>query len=233
MCCIDWPMFKIKICGITTVDDALVAAEAGADAIGLNFYEKSPRFASDAGRICEQVPAGVLRVGVFVNASVNGLVERLSAVQLDAVQLHGDEPPEFLSELALSPAWNHLPVVRALRCPAGSLEAACRHMAAYERLDRQPAAVLIDAYHPNSYGGTGIAGDWRTLGKRGELLSGRPLILAGGLTPANVAEAITIARPDGVDVSSGVEASPGRKDAGKVRAFIAAAKKAFARLDNH
>jgi phosphoribosylanthranilate isomerase len=225
-------MFKIKICGITTPEDAILAAEAGADAIGINFYEQSPRFASRGTEICASVP-GLLRVGVFVNPSLPKLKEMLSETQLNAIQIHGDEPAELYEEvtsLARNIIYEHLPVVRAFRCPRREFKPIARYLDKLAQLRCCPAAILVDAHDSNSYGGTGLNLDWNCLYSQRSLFGNYPLILAGGLTPDNVAEAIATARPDAVDVASGVESSPGKKDPAKVREFVAAAKEAFARL---
>ena len=211
-------MFRIKICGITTVEDALLAAEAGADAIGLNFYERSPRYVTTerAKEICEALPASVAKVGVFVNSLPKGIVATAERVGLSAIQLHGDEGPDFLGLLG------KLPVIKAFRCRESTLSSVRAFLDLCPE-SSHPAAVLLDAHAPGNYGGTGEILDWQRLHAERHQLLGLPLILAGGLTPQNVAEAIRIAQPDAVDTASGVETSPGKKDAVKVRAFVAAA----------
>ena len=214
-------MFRIKICGITTVEDALLAAEAGADAIGFNFYERSPRYVTTerAKEICLALPAGVAKVGVFVNSLPKGIAATAERVGLDAIQLHGDEGPDFLGAIG------KLPVIKAFRCHESTLNS----VRAFLSLCSEPSfpiAILLDAHAPGSYGGTGQVLDWQRLHAERHQLLGLPLILAGGLTPQNVAEAIRVARPDAVDTASGVEVSPGKKDPAKVRAFISAAKEA-------
>jgi phosphoribosylanthranilate isomerase len=245
-------VFKIKICGITNVEDALLAAEAGADAIGLNFYEKSPRCVT-ADRAAEIVsrlreeysPAQVQVVGVFVNHSLDEILWTIREAELYAsgfcVQLHGDEPPALLRELQAQglgtaghvlQATGHVPtvpVIRALRCAGADLSAATDYLQECERLSASPQGVLIDAFQPGVYGGTGTRADWSVV-RRHRWRS--PVILAGGLTPENVAEGIATACPDAVDVASGVESAPGKKDPAKVRAFVAAAKRAFTQLDD-
>lgn len=216
-------MFRIKICGITSVADALLAAEAGADAIGLNFYERSPRYvtAERAKEICAALPAGLAKVGVFVNSLPKGIVAAAERAGLNAVQLHGDEGPDFLAALG------SLPAIKAFRCRESTLNS----VRAFLNLCPEsslPIAVLLDAHVPGNYGGTGQVLDWQRLRAQRPHLLGLPLILAGGLTPENVAEAIRVAQPEAVDTASGVESSPGVKDAGKLRAFIASAKSAFA-----
>jgi phosphoribosylanthranilate isomerase len=219
--------FRIKICGVTNINDAQVAVDAGADAIGLNFYGRSPRHVSSnaAQFIAERLKGDVDRVGVFVNAPADAIREICRASSIGIVQLHGDEPTEFLRELK-----GKLEIIRARRLDAGGIAAidvdlqACAYASG-----SPPSAVLIDAAAAGQYGGTGTTVDWRQLAGHESMLSA-PLILAGGLTPDNVAEAIRIVRPKAVDVASGVESSPGKKDAAKVRDFIAAARDAFEHL---
>jgi phosphoribosylanthranilate isomerase len=216
-------VFRIKICGITTAANALLAAEAGADAIGLNFYDKSPRCvtAERAKEICDALPAGVAKVGVFVNSLPKGIIATVNRVGLTAVQLHGDEGPDFLAALG------KLPVIKAFRCKESTLDGVKAFLDLCGE-SSQPIAVLLDAHAPGTYGGTGQVLDWAALGKERNKLLGLPLILAGGLTPQNVAQAISLARPDAVDTASGVESAPGIKDPGRVSAFLKAANAALA-----
>ena len=208
-------MFQIKICGVTQCDDALAIVAAGADAIGLNFYARSPRFV-DVERACaivESLPSEVKKVGVFVNAS-SAEIERIAReVGLDVIQLHGDEPPEMLAELT---AW---PVVKAFRGLEGGLDAISRFVE--QSRTHVPKLILLDAAAPSGeYGGSGRVVDWLAAAEYRRLANLPPLILAGGLKPENVAEAIRLVRPWGVDTASGVESSPGHKDAAKVHAFV-------------
>jgi phosphoribosylanthranilate isomerase len=202
---------RSKICGITRIEDALAAVEAGADAIGFVFYAKSPRAVSvqQARAIIQALPPFVTTVGLFVNASRCELGEILDAVPLDLLQFHGDEVVEDCE------GW-HRPYIKALRVKAGDDIAAA--------VDAYPSAsgVLLDTYVEGVPGGTGEAFDWSLIPQS---LS-KPLILAGGLTPENVADAVTRVKPYAVDVSGGVEASKGIKDHAKVRAFIDAVRKA-------
>ena len=201
-------MAKVKICGITNLEDALFAAEAGADALGFVFYAKSPRcIAPDRAReIILRLPPFVTKVGVFVNEELDRVREIMAYCHLDYAQLHGDEPPEQVA--ALAPR-----VIKAVRV---------RLAADIERLAQYRAvAYLLDTYHPTKHGGTGEAFDWELAV---EAKSHGPIILAGGLTPDNVAAAIERVQPYAVDVSSGVEAAPGIKDYQKVQCFIIAAK---------
>jgi phosphoribosylanthranilate isomerase len=232
-------MFQIKICGITTVDDALLAAEAGADAIGLNFYAQSPRCVTPemaqaiVARLRERFSAERVAVyAVCVNASPDEIGQFLDPAGRGiipgwGVQLHGDEPPATIRDIR---QLTRTPVARAFRCRGSNLADVASYLGECRNLGAMPDAILLDAFAPGSYGGTGHVVDWPAVGSRGERLFGLPLVLAGGLTSENVAEAIATARPDAVDVASGVEASPGKKDMAKVRAFVAAAKTAFDKL---
>jgi phosphoribosylanthranilate isomerase len=221
-------MFRIKICGITTVEDAVLAVDAGADAIGLNFVEQSPRFVTRqrAGDIAAAIPEGVDLVGVFVNASLDEMLAVADQLQLDFIQLHGDEPPDRLMELA------GRPVVRAFRCQSGQYDPILRYLATCQQLGVSPAAALVDAYEPGRYGGTGRTLNWSDVRRLGSLMSGVHLVLAGGLNVTNVGDAILQAHPAGVDVASGVEAAPGRKDPALVRDFVQAARQALDTLQS-
>ncbi len=200
---------RIKICGITRVEDALVAAEAGADAIGLVFYPPSPRAVSvdQARRIIAALPPFVTTVGLFVNAGRDELNRILDAVPLDLLQFHGDESPAECEGYGRR-------YLKALRVQPG--DDVLAGMARYPGA----AGILLDTFVAGVPGGTGETFDWTRVPAH----SGRPLVLAGGLTAENVRMAIAQARPYAVDVSGGVECSKGIKDAQKVRAFIAAAK---------
>jgi phosphoribosylanthranilate isomerase len=212
-------MTRVKICGITNLEDALFAAEAGADALGFVFYTKSPRYiAPDRAReIILRLPPFVAKVGVFVNdpplflPTLGGrkgraVKEIMAHCHLDYAQLHGDEPPEQVAALA----------------PQAIKVMQVRSAADVERLNAyQAAAYLLDAYHPTKPGGTGETWDWELAAAAKRY---GPVILAGGLTPDNVGDAIERVHPYAVDVSSGVEAAPGIKDHQKVWRFIIAAK---------
>ena len=215
-------MFRIKICGITSPLDAQHAAAAGADALGLNFYSQSPRFlsADRAAAVADAVPAGVAKVGLFVNASACQVRETFDELKLDLVQLHGDEPPEFLVEL------EGRPVMRAFRLEAANLGPVSDYLDRCRELGCLPRLVLIDGFRSGHYGGTGQAVDWRKLATARAALGEVPLVLAGGLTEANVAEAITLVRPAAVDTASGVE-SQGKKDRQRMQAFVDAARRAL------
>lgn len=203
----------VKICGITCLEDGLAAAEAGADAVGFVFWPRSPRCveAEQARRIGAALPASVVRVGVFVDAPAAELARVAVGAGLDVLQLHGSEAPDALQGLP-RPAW------KALRVGGG--------LAAFDvaRWEGRAAGILLDAQSDAAPGGTGQSFDWR-LARTARQHAGF-LILAGGLNPDNVGAAIAAVTPDGVDVSSGIESRPGRKDAGKLRAFVAAARSA-------
>jgi phosphoribosylanthranilate isomerase len=200
-------MTKVKICGIKTVDDALAAMDAGADMLGFNFYPKSPRYI-DPG-ICRDIMAVMRKyghltyVGVFVNAPVAEIRATLETCALSLIQLHGDEAPETLQ------AFQGM-AYKAFRGRPNNL-------VEYARV--QPPVFLIDATVPGAYGGTGVQADWSAAA---DLARQYPILLAGGLTPENVAEAVRQVNPWGVDVASGVESSPGVKDPAKMRAFVKA-----------
>ena len=218
-------MFQVKICGITSVNDAQAAADAGADAIGLNFYPDSPRYVKPetAFEICQQLPQ-LLKVAVFVNEPSATIRQQAQQIGFDAVQLHGDETPEQVAELA------DLRLIRAFRCRDSSLETVEDYWHVCQQQESLPQALLLDAYHPEQYGGTGQCLAWNQLHPPPPLLRGSSWILAGGLTPTNVAEAIRSARPDGVDTAGGVESEPGQKDHALIQQFVTAARTAFASL---
>lgn len=215
-------MFQTKICGITCLEDAQAAVDAGVDAIGLNFYGKSVRCVTPglAQEICAALPSMVKRVGVFVNESEETIRAVAETCRLDAVQLHGNEPPDFLPRL------KGLRTIVALRPRTGIGEVA-QYIEKCFALDALPQMLLIDAYKPGEYGGTGETVDWQAMRELHTVVHGIPLILAGGLTPLNVRQAIEIAQPDAVDTASGVETSPERKCPAKMQAFVASATHAF------
>lgn len=218
-------MFRVKICGITRTKDAELAARVGADAIGLNFYPKSPRCCplDQARKIAAAVPDHVCRVGVFVDASAKEIRETAAAVPLDAVQLCGNETPELLREVC------PLPIVRVARFGL-EVDELVAYLEACHRLRSVPRMLLADAHKAGHYGGTGTTLDWELVAAARTRLKGIPLALAGGLTPKNVSEAVGIVRPWAVDVASGVESKPGVKSAKLVEAFVAAAREALDRV---
>ena len=203
----------VKICGITSEADALAAAEAGADAIGLMFYEGSPRHVTleQAKAISVALPQHVMRVGVFVNAEEAFVHQALTECMLNILQFHGDETPEECSRYPVM-------TLKAFRVQGEETLA---------QLEAYPSAgYLLDAYVKDALGGTGATFNWDLAVRAQEF--GKPIFLAGGMTPENVAEAVRKVQPFGVDVSSGVEIEPGRKDAEQMRTFVAAAKGALA-----
>jgi phosphoribosylanthranilate isomerase len=201
------PPARVKICGITRLDDALAAVDLGADALGLNFWPGSKRFIApaDARAIVRRLPPFVAAVGLFVNPTREEVLRALDASGAGVVQLHGDESPELCASIPF-------PVVKAIRVSDARALAA---LASYD-----VRAFLLDA-PCTGYGGSGTSFDWKlAAGAAREV----PLILAGGLHPGNVAEAIRTVRPWAVDVASGVESAPGVKDPEKMRLFIERAK---------
>jgi len=201
---------KVKICGITNVEDAQAAQAAGADLLGFVFYEKSPRCVTveQAAAIARTVSPFVVRVGLFVDAPPQLVMEAMSACGLQLLQFHGDETPEYCRQFgAMS--------MKAFRV---------KDAETIRTLPEYPTdALLLDAFVPGQHGGTGYSFNWDLAVDAVNL--GKPVFLAGGLTPGNVAEAVCKVRPYGVDVSSGVESAPGKKDHAKVKAFIEAAKR--------
>ncbi|HWN29814.1 MAG TPA: phosphoribosylanthranilate isomerase [Burkholderiales bacterium] len=196
---------RIKICGITRGQDAVTAAELGAHAVGLMFYEDSPRFISvhQANKVSGVLPPFVTRVGVFVNPVEQQVQTILGALRLDLLQFHGDEPPQFCARFGM-------PYIKAVRVRKGMdlLQYASRY--------HDAKGLLLDAHSEGAYGGTGEAFDWSLIPANLPL----PIILSGGLNAANVARAIRQVRPWAVDVSSGVESEKGIKDAAKIAAFM-------------
>jgi phosphoribosylanthranilate isomerase len=201
-------MTRVKVCGITNSEDALCAVRLGASALGFVFYEKSPRFVApeEAGEIIRKVPPFVTKVGVFVNAGADYLREARDIARFDVYQFHGDETPEFCSAFGED-------YIKAIRVKdADSLEAVNLY---------DTDAFLFDAYSPDAYGGTGENFSWDVLS--GRKLGDKFVILSGGLNPDNVRDAIRAVGPYAVDVSSGVESSPGVKDHLKLGRFMEAA----------
>jgi phosphoribosylanthranilate isomerase len=203
---------KIKICGLTNLEDALAAAEAGADAVGFVFYQKSPRYidSSAVRAIVRALPPFVLPVGVFVNESVETVRDTMDTCGLALAQLHGDESSAYCEQVGR-------PVLKALRVKD---RISALSVAEYQGRAGVRGFVL-DACSDQAYGGTGLLADWNVAAALAKTCQ---ILLAGGLTPENVADAVTAVRPYGVDVSSGVESSPGKKDHGRLRAFVQAAR---------
>ena len=196
---------RVKVCGITRPEHASAAAGAGADAIGLMFYEPSPRYVTPARAraVCAALPPLVSVVGVFVNPQPGEIETVVEGLPVDLLQFHGEEPPELC-------AGTGKPYVKAVRVRSRDdiVKAAARYTDA--------RALLLDAHHDALWGGTGSRFDWSVVPDD----VGRPIVLAGGLTPANVADAIRLVRPFAVDVSGGVESAPGQKDAESIERFM-------------
>jgi phosphoribosylanthranilate isomerase len=206
-------MVMVKICGITNWTDARLAVEAGADFLGFNFYPPSPRYIlpSEARRIARRLPKKIRTVGVFVNQTEERMVEIARSVGLDFLQLHGDESPDTVSRLRRC-----LPVIKALQVRKAFRTA---KFASFRAAD----ALLLDSFDSRRRGGTGKTFQW-SLARRAKRY-GR-IFLAGGLTPENVAEAIRVAKPYAIDVCTGVEEKPGKKDAARIKALMKAVRSA-------
>lgn len=203
-------MTRVKICGITNQDDALCAAETGAHALGFVFYSKSPRNIKlrIAAKICQALPPFISKVGVFVNESEATIQKIVRECGLSAIQLHGDESPAFCQKF-------DLPVIKAFQIRS------IKDMAQLSKY--QVNGHLLDTYSEKMRGGTGAVFDWNLAVKAKRF--GRRIILSGGLTPQNVVQAIRKVQPFAMDVSSGVEKSPGKKDPAKIKSFLRACMK--------
>lgn len=208
---------RVKICGITRVEDGLAAAQAGADAIGLVFYPQSPRAVNieTARAICAALPPFVTTVGLFVDAEPHVIREILADVALDTLQFHGAETPDYCRQFGR-------PFLKALRM-RDALDVGAEH-----RRYADARALLLDTYRAGVPGGTGEVFDWQLVPRA---LAAR-IVLAGGLNPGNVEAAIVAAQPYAVDVSGGVESAPGIKDAQRIREFVGAVNRADAVFDN-
>ena len=198
-------MTEIKICGITNLDDALVVAESGADALGFIFYSKSPRYVSPekAKEIIENLPREITRVGVFVNHRAKEVKEIVGFCGLNLVQLHGNETPEYCRQFTAS-------IVIKAFSPKTENDL-------HILKDYPVSAVLLDTFDPKLYGGTGKTSSWELVSM---IKKSHPLILSGGLNINNITEAMETVHPDAIDINSGVESSPGEKDHDKVRKII-------------
>jgi len=192
---------KVKICGITNYRDAKAAVDMGADLLGFNFYPKSPRYITpkDAAKIINRLPAFVDVVGLFVNSSLKQILETIDLCQLDWVQLHGDEKPSFCDKLLT----HHVRTMKAIRVKNK------RDIARANKYFTD--AVLLDAFHPEKYGGTGLKFDWNIIGHMS-----KRVFLAGGINPDNAAAAVELG-VYGIDICSGVEAQPDKKDPAKMK----------------
>jgi len=216
------PVPWVKLCGVRDVATTVALAGLEPDALGLNFYPPSPRFVSRdvAAEIVAVLPNSVAAIGVFVNETPDEILDTVAAVGLAAVQLHGDEPPEVIA--ALRNRHPDLTVLRAWRVGEDGLAPLAAYLDACDRQDVRPDAVLVDAKVEGAYGGTGRTAPWERL--RAYDPAWPPLILAGGLTPANVADAVATVQPWGVDTAGGVENAPGVKDPALAVAFLAAVR---------
>jgi phosphoribosylanthranilate isomerase len=202
-------MTKVNICGITNLEDALLSAKFGADALGFNFYKKSPRYISseNAREIVAQLPPKILKVGVFVNENLEKIIEIAESAKLEAIQLHGEETPEFARQLK---AKTNLEIIKAFRVS--------ENFQPEDVLPYEVDAILLDAYNPKEHGGTGETFDWEIAKKVKEIVP--KLYLAGGLSAENVAEAVSKVKPFAVDACSLLEREKGLKESAKVRDFI-------------
>lgn len=205
-------MTKVKICGITNLEDARLSVKFGADALGFNFYVKSPRFITPekAAEIIAELPPEVLKVGVFVNETLDRVVEIAQVARLDALQIHGEESPEYARELKSK---SGLEIIKAFRVsPEFKPE---------DVLEYEVDAILLDAYNPKEHGGTGETFDWEVAKKVQEIFP--KMYLAGGLGPENISDAVSRVNPFAVDVCSGVERAKGMKDEAALRSFLSEA----------
>lgn len=213
---LDCFMTKVKICGITNLEDAELSVKFGADALGFNFYQKSPRYITTEKtiEIIEKLPENVLKVGVFVNESLEKIAETAKIAKLNALQLHGEETPEFAKELKLK---TNLEIIKAFRVsPTFQPE---------DVLQYEVDAILLDAYNPKEHGGTGETFDWEIAKKVQEIFP--KTYLAGGLRHENIGIAIGDVKPFAVDACSGIESQKGKKDKIKLINFVTKAKKRF------
>lgn len=201
----------VKICGVARIEDAVTAAQCGAHAIGLVFYRPSPRYVAPslAGEIIRALPPFVTAVGLFVDATAQEVRETLAAAPVGLLQFHGAESPAFCRQFGL-------PYMKAVRVRAGA------DLLQYAHDYHDAKALLLDAFVEGTHGGTGQSFDWSLIPRALPL----PIVLSGGLDAGNVAQAIQQVRPWAVDVSSGVEAAPGIKDAAKIAAFISGVRNA-------
>lgn len=222
-------MFQTKVCGITTVSDCRVCIDAQVQAIGLNFFPSSSRFLdpnhSVAAEIRETARDKLSCVGLWVNADISDIADIVGSLNLDFIQLHGDEDPAYIKRLA--DLVGDTGIIKAFRIGRDDAASIVDFIGACEIFGVQLAGILVDAFDAENYGGTGNTLDWQSVRLLNPLIEGYPLLLAGGLDESNVGEAITSAKPHGVDVASGVESSPGRKDSVQVSAFVENAMKAF------
>lgn len=206
-------MTRVKICGITNQEDALVSVKFGSDALGFNFYKKSPRYIlpKKARQIIENMPEKILNVGVFVNENIEKIIEIAESAKLDAIQLHGEETPEFVRKLKTK---TDLEVIKAFRVSP--------NFEPEKIVEYGVDAILLDAYSPNERGGTGETFDWEIANRTQKIFP--KMYLAGGLSPENISRAILEVRPFGVDACSCLEKEKGVKDLQKLERFLSAVK---------
>jgi phosphoribosylanthranilate isomerase len=209
---------KLKFCGLTRTTDVIAAIEAGADAIGLNFYERSPRYVtpSSARHLSEAARGSVLRVGVFVNATPSQVDAVVSVCPLDCIQLHGDEQPRWIDEALTLPSLQSMSFIKAVAW-RGTEEDRQHVLDWSTEPNARLLGLLVDAFDPIQRGGTGKTARWDLLYPRPAEFGSLRILLAGGLTVENIAQALEIARPDGVDIASGIEIAPGIKDKDKMQ----------------
>lgn len=222
---------KIKFCGLTRSEDVRAAIECGANAIGLNFYRASPRYVLPETARDLSLAAGrlALRVGVFVNAAPTEVAAVLAICPLDCIQLHGDETPDWIDHASVIPSLKSILFIKALAW-RGIEEDRGKVLAWTQREHPRLLGLLIDAYDPVQRGGTGKKARWDLLFPRPKELRNTKILLAGGLTPENISQAIYTAKPDGVDVASGIETAPGIKDHSKMRAIAEVARQKISEI---
>lgn len=226
-------MFRIKVCGIKDLGTADACVHLGVSAIGLNFYSKSKRFVSSqvAGQISAGVREQIAVVGLFVNHTVDQIAKIATDVGLDYLQLHGDESPTFLQDLVVDPKLKDIKVIRAIRIGPQNESSAIAEIEAWTTIDcsGRLAGFILDTFQPGQFGGTGKSIDWGWLSGI-DLKTELPIVLAGGLEPHNVLQAIEMFHPFGVDVAGGVENEDQKKDPAQIESFVTNANLAFSKV---
>ena len=224
-------MFQVKVCGIKDAQTAAFCSSLGIGAIGLNFYGKSKRYVNpeSARSIVDATESSTLKVGLFVNHDAETIIELSADLDLDAIQLHGTESVEIVDQLSALP--DSQKIIRAVRISKSNQSEALREIESWsgDRYRHRIGAILLDAWVDNSFGGTGQQIDWEWLAGI-DLPTDKPIILAGGLKPENVAQAISVIKPAGVDVAGGVEDSEGNKHPDLIRDFHSIASQSFDRI---
>ena len=222
---------KIKFCGLTRSEDVRAAIECGANAIGLNFFRASPRYVSpeSARELSLAADRLALRVGVFVNAAPTEVAAVLAICPLDCIQLHGDESPDWIDQASVISSLKSILFIKAVAW-RDKEEDRAKVLAWTQREHARLLGLLIDAYDPVQRGGTGKTARWDLLFPRPKELRNTKILLAGGLTPENISQAIYTAKPDGVDVASGIEAAPGIKDHSKMRTIAEVARQKISEI---